>query len=532
MSLYGTSNKSFAQSPTLTEIFSHPNPGVCPALLCLTGRHWRSRASLKDPLRGRHSAGAACGSLNISKGNFSKTFLPYQFSLSASLHLPLQHLSQCPRMHGKKTSASKNSKDSSDEGGKPPGAKPVKHYIQTTFIFRDLSDDDRTFSHICMEKLHNLRPRLKSHAQVTIDNENIDCSVHHFAQCREYPLKTSYHFLVVEDSVHGAAVYSLDRKHNTNSNAVEMAILDALSRHSLHPLVGYASKEATNEVGFVREVRPAELEKFAEENMKDLRERSKSSPSTIFTYSPYELRLLNQRILELRRHDFDTQSVQSLKQFRGGELLEAIDSGKMVLVLFWTNAQSVSSHAFELWARVADAWRQKYEARNDPELILGSVACQDQTDVCTAFAISHQNQHTIYAYNDGKLIASQVYMGEESFYLQWLDIIVNTKALKALENAEELAKAKAGLFRVTVVRVSSQVEKKGRTRPANQRARDARKKKRETRTTQRARQLSWLTRTRLSLLLSCVPRSLIGWSCAPLLFHLTRNSNYGDSEQP
>ncbi|KAI1727925.1 hypothetical protein DdX_00067 [Ditylenchus destructor] len=90
----------------------------------------------------------------------------------------------------------------------------------------------------------------------------------------------------------------------------------------------------------------------------------------------------------------------------------------------------------------------------------------------------------------------------------------------------------AGLFRVTVVRVSSQVEKKGRTRPANQRARDARKKKRETRTTQRARQLSWLTRTRLSLLLSCVPRSLIGWSCAPLLFHLTRNSNYGDSEQP
>ncbi|KAI1698694.1 hypothetical protein DdX_17771 [Ditylenchus destructor] len=353
--------------------------------------------------------------------------------------------SQCPRMHGKKTSASKNSKDSSDEGGKPPGAKPVKHYIQTTFIFRDLSDDDRTFSHICMEKLHNLRPRLKSHAQVTIDNENIDCSVHHFAQCREYPLKTSYHFLVVEDSVHGAAVYSLDRKHNTNSNAVEMAILDALSRHSLHPLVGYASKEATNEVGFVREVRPAELEKFAEENMKDLRERSKSSPSTIFTYSPYELRLLNQRILELRRHDFDTQSVQSLKQFRGGELLEAIDSGKMVLVLFWTNAQSVSSHAFELWARVADAWRQKYEARNDPELILGSVACQDQTDVCTAFAISHQNQHTIYAYNDGKLIASQVYMGEESFYLQWLDIIVNTKALKALENAEELARAKAGI---------------------------------------------------------------------------------------
>ncbi|KAI1700049.1 hypothetical protein Ddc_18290 [Ditylenchus destructor] len=137
-------------------------------------------------------------------------------------------------------------------------------------------------------------------------------------------------------------------------------------------------------------------------------------------------------------------SHQNLHTIDSGELLEAIDSGKMVLVLFWTNAQSVSSHAFELWARVAKAWKRKNEGKDDPELILGSVACHDQTDVCTAFAISHQNQHTIYAYNAGKLIASQVYMREESFYLQWLDIIVSTKPLKGLENAEELAKAKAG----------------------------------------------------------------------------------------
>ncbi len=42
----------------------------------------------------------------------------------------------------------------------------------------------------------------------------------------------------------------------------------ALSRHSLHPLVGYASKEVGNELGYVREVQPAELEKFLEENQK------------------------------------------------------------------------------------------------------------------------------------------------------------------------------------------------------------------------------------------------------------------------
>ncbi|KAI1692738.1 hypothetical protein DdX_21090 [Ditylenchus destructor] len=104
-----------------------------------------------------------------------------------------------------------------------------------------------------------------------------------------------YYYLVFlkntlpNSKVHGAAVYSLDRKHNTNSNAVEMAILEHVSKSfvpqtnalyktfqcsvPVFTLVGYASKEATNEVGFVREVRPAELKKFAEENMKDLRER-------------------------------------------------------------------------------------------------------------------------------------------------------------------------------------------------------------------------------------------------------------------
>jgi hypothetical protein len=51
-----------------------------------------------------------------------------------------------------------------------------------------------------MERLHNLRPRLKAQAQVTIDNENIDCAQHNFQRCREYPTKKAYHFFVVEDS--------------------------------------------------------------------------------------------------------------------------------------------------------------------------------------------------------------------------------------------------------------------------------------------------------------------------------------------
>uniref|UniRef100_A0A915DEA3 Thioredoxin domain-containing protein n=1 Tax=Ditylenchus dipsaci TaxID=166011 RepID=A0A915DEA3_9BILA len=328
----------------------------------------------------------------------------------------------------------------------PPGRQPTKHFVQTTFIFRDLSEDDRLFSHMVMEKLHQLRPKLKAQAKLTMDNENIDCAQQHFQRCREYPLKKSYHFFVVEDSVHGAAVYSIDRKLNKNLNAVEMALLDALSRHSLHPLVGYASKEVGNELGFMREVRSAELEKFADDNQKEMAARSKKSASSIFTQSPYETALLNERILELRRHDFNYKPAD-LQQFQGGELAEAIDSGRLVFVLFWSNVASVSSHTFELWSRVASLWgresgiSKKAQEVDQEEPLLGSVACHEQTDLCTLFAISHQNQHTLYAYKNEKLVATQLSIGDEIFYLNWMRMVAKGSLIQVnkigLENAKK-----------------------------------------------------------------------------------------------
>uniref|UniRef100_A0A914CW51 Uncharacterized protein n=1 Tax=Acrobeloides nanus TaxID=290746 RepID=A0A914CW51_9BILA len=185
----------------------------------------------------------------------------------------------------------------------PPGMEPEEHFIQTTFIYRDLSDDDQSYSRSVMDKLSSIRLRLKLQARVTIDNENVDCTDNGFSQCREYPLNKPYHFLVVEDSSHGAAVYSVDKKYNVGKpGVIEMSLLDALSRHSLQPLVTYASEEAEHQVGFVRELSAGEIDGFLQENAV-LEKKKKSS---IFIRSPLELNLIDQRILDLRLPNLET----------------------------------------------------------------------------------------------------------------------------------------------------------------------------------------------------------------------------------
>ncbi|KAI1694834.1 hypothetical protein Ddc_21755 [Ditylenchus destructor] len=74
-------------------------------------------------------------------------------------------------------------------------------------------------------------------------------------------------------------------------------------------------------------------------------------------------------------------------------------------------------------------------------------------------------------------------------------------------NYEPYAHLWAGLFRVTVVRVSSQVEKKRRTQPTNQRTRDARKEEERDATAPAAR----VTQPAGCVQHARVPLSLIGW---------------------
>lgn len=90
----------------------------------------------------------------------------------------------------------------------------------------------------------------------------------------------------------------------------------AFSRHSKHPLTGYVSEEAEKLVGFVREVSVDELQKFAEQNQEIL---DKEKP-TINMRSPFELNLLNERIIDLRAAESCERPVEGLRTFRSGEL--------------------------------------------------------------------------------------------------------------------------------------------------------------------------------------------------------------------
>ncbi|PIO56578.1 hypothetical protein TELCIR_22022, partial [Teladorsagia circumcincta] len=87
----------------------------------------------------------------------------------------------------------------------------------------------------------------------------------------------------------GAAVYSLERKLNEkNPGATEMALLDALSRHTPHSLTAYASPESEREIGFVRALTVAELQAVG-----------KPAPLEVEIFSPTEIDLIDTDLLEL-----------------------------------------------------------------------------------------------------------------------------------------------------------------------------------------------------------------------------------------
>uniref|UniRef100_A0A914D606 Uncharacterized protein n=1 Tax=Acrobeloides nanus TaxID=290746 RepID=A0A914D606_9BILA len=215
-----------------------------------------------------------------------------------------------------------------------------------------------------------------------------------------------------------------------------MSLLDALSRHSLQPLVTYASEEAEHQVGFVRELSAGEIDGFLQENAV-LEKKKKSS---IFIRSPLELNLIDQRILDLRLPNLET-SLGKLQEFTETKLSEVLDSGKLVFVIFWSNVNSVSMHAFHLWAKASEM------IDVDDDVILGFVSCHLQTDVCTAFGISHQDHHTIFAYRNRKKITTQVNLRDEEFYVEWIKMVKNHDPVNRLDSKEEFDQARKGILK-------------------------------------------------------------------------------------
>ncbi|KAL3086442.1 hypothetical protein niasHT_033092 [Heterodera trifolii] len=370
---------------------------------------------------------------------------------------------ECPR----KPQRQKVLNEEEEAEGTQPGTEPTNQYIQTTFIHRDANDDDREFAQFTRLMLAHLRPHLLALAHVTVDNENIDCSVDDgHPRCGEYPMEKPFHFLVVEDSRSGAAVYSIERMRNWHAGGsrartmarIEAALLDALSRHSVHPLTLYASESAANELGFVREVGVTELEQFIRQN--HAKRSSAASPSagpSIFTRSPTELRLLNDRLLARRRVDFanPSRNPRGLIAFSGSELVEMVDEKNVraVFVLFWHEAIPLSVHSLELWSRASELWRQTQ--RNDEgtadaaaAVVLGSVACHEEDELCRAFAVAHpaiRQQQQLFAFRNGQRLAQQIGIGDEHFLVEWIRMILSDPLVR-LANADEVHAARHGLL--------------------------------------------------------------------------------------
>ncbi|VDP33010.1 unnamed protein product [Heligmosomoides polygyrus] len=308
-----------------------------------------------------------------------------------------------------------------------PGSVPKDYYIQTTFIHRSENKLQQKFAELVLTKLGEVRDRLRQQARISIDNEVISCveDPEHY-RCGDFQRDTSYHYLVVEDSLNGAAVYSLERQLNEkNPGATEMALLDALSRHSPHPLTIYASPEAEREIGFVRALTVKELEALG-----------KQPPLDVEVFSPTELHLIDTDLLELRSGEELASVEHNLVSFRSREEFDsALSANKYVFVLFWSHVHSVSLHAFNLWARTSK------KADFGKDVVLSHVECHTYPDFC--HGLSRKDFHTVVAYKNGNNIASTYYLNDEFFYLQWMYLLISGP-LTELENEEAVKTAKKG----------------------------------------------------------------------------------------
>nr|CAD2172918.1 unnamed protein product [Meloidogyne enterolobii] len=403
--------------------------------------------------------------LNIFSSN-NKALIKFSILLYYYLFIFHTILAECPR----------KVEGNNHVGGQPPGLRPASHFIQTTFAFRDLEALDRDFSQAVIFKLSELRPRLRREALLTLDNENLDCGDEQFSiRCSDYPLNKAFHYLIVEDSRTGAAVYSLSRERNWEAvgrnrveaeGRLEMALLDALSRHSIHSLLEFGTENALP--GFVREVGAAEMEQQMRENHKEKLKNKKEKQNRIELRSPFELRMLNLKILTERQPIFDdsaeslaVQGSSFLKHFHGSELVEAIETqtdvenSPAVFVLFWGTEGSLGEHALHLWKRSAYKWKNMINDKLNikREAVFGVVKCDEEgIELCRAFGVLPKQKPQFLAFMDGQRVGQQMGLGDEEFFIDWIRLIlmgslIHIKDVTTKNNLMEFGPITMGIFR-------------------------------------------------------------------------------------
>ncbi|CAI4224719.1 unnamed protein product [Auanema sp. JU1783] len=315
-----------------------------------------------------------------------------------------------------------------DEHG-APGSVPEDHYIQTTFIHRSNTESDKAYANNIRNIIKDIQERLKKEARVTIDNENIECKTgEENHRCADYPSQRAYHFLVVEDSSKGAAVYSLDKKYNEKEiGSIEMALLDAFSRHSPNPLTIFASKIAEPHVGFVRELSAKEIAAMART----------SSPEQISKHSSLELQLIEPTLIELRHGEGLDTIAHKLIEFQNQKQFdEALKTHQHVFVLFWSNVFSLSLHQFNLWARTSNVFSEK-------NVLLAHVRCHENINFCDGLKTADFN--TIVAYRDGVNTGTTQHLSNIKYYQQWIRLMINSPFVE-LKTEGDLKSAKKGVL--------------------------------------------------------------------------------------
>uniref|UniRef100_A0A0K0EHL6 Thioredoxin domain-containing protein n=2 Tax=Strongyloides stercoralis TaxID=6248 RepID=A0A0K0EHL6_STRER len=325
---------------------------------------------------------------------------------------------------------------------KPPSIIPPDHYIQTTFIYRDLTEDEKIFSENVISMINALRLPLKEQGKVTVDNENINCNKEGFIKCDEFPKESSFHFLIVEDSSRGAAIYTIPSILNRNIGQIESALLDAFSRHSLYSLMGFTTLQENTEIGFISEIQTDELKEMIDNNIKEEKKKKKMEEILkkrkavkVFTRGTFELDLVDEKILELRDIKQPT-SFGILENWKDDMLNNAIEKNDIVFVMFWSNSSSISTHALTLWAEASNKLKNIILA-DKKKIKIGYVACHNEMELCEIYGIGKKNQHYLFMYENGKISLNMPNIKDENYYIEWIQMMLNSPTIE-LETEKDI----------------------------------------------------------------------------------------------
>uniref|UniRef100_F1L2A2 Uncharacterized protein n=1 Tax=Ascaris suum TaxID=6253 RepID=F1L2A2_ASCSU len=159
---------------------------------------------------------------------------------------------------------------------------------------------------------------------------------------------------------------------------------------------------------------------------------------TIISRSPLETNLIEMSLLEFRSF-VEKENWRKLDEYDEATLNAAMNRQQLSFILFWTNVNSISQHAFWLWSKASEILKSRYV-----DISFGALACHKNPQLCDANQLSKiDDYHTIFAYRDGKRYTSLKDMKDINYYVQWVTIVMSGNAIE-LKTEDDLMEARKG----------------------------------------------------------------------------------------